>query len=226
MIRTGKICGNTGGDIVAKGRINVSPDVVFCDADPDGISDIVEAGAPNNGDGNNDGILDSQQDNVASLQNLSGQFATLASPSGTKLSGVHATGNPSPTNAPPSVRFRLGFYGFKTGLASGGSTARLASAASVTVTLFLPPGTPVNTYWRYGPTPDNTAPHWYEFLFDGTTGAEIKGNVITLHFVDGQRGDDDLTANGIFVDLGAPGFFTVLGDANLDGAVAEVDPVL
>ena len=34
----------------------------------------------------------------------------------------------------------------------------------------------------------------------------IHGNVITLHFVDGARGDEDLTANGIIVDTGGPGF--------------------
>jgi hypothetical protein len=38
------------------------------------------------------------------------------------------------------------------------------------------------------------------------TGAEINGNVITLHFVDGLRGDDDLTANGVIVDVGGPDY--------------------
>ena len=45
--------------------------------------------------------------------------------------------------------------------------------------------------------------HWYEFLYDGQTGAVIVGNTITLDFVDGHRGDDDLTANGMIVDEGA-----------------------
>ncbi|MBW2220472.1 MAG: hypothetical protein JRF40_13450, partial [Deltaproteobacteria bacterium] len=30
-----------------------------------------------------------------------------------------------------------------------------------------------------------------------------------LHFVDGDRGDDDLTADGIIVDDGGPGFSNV-----------------
>src|SRR5215471_6404290 len=38
---------------------------------------------------------------------------------------------------------------------------------------------------------------------DGTTGAEILPDRVLLHFVDGQRGDDDLTANGEIVDAGA-----------------------
>ena len=63
-----------------------------------------------------------------------------------------------------------------------------------------------NSYWKYGPTPDNATPHWYDFEFDAEsrTGAQIDGNTITLHFVDGARGDDDLTANGQIKDPGAP----------------------
>ena len=48
-----------------------------------------------------------------------------------------------------------------------------------------------------------------EFLFDNQTdtGAEIKGNAIILHFVDGERGDDLVhVQDGIVVDRGGPGF--------------------
>ena len=73
--------------------------------------------------------------------------------------------------------------------------------ASVTVEI-LRHGTvhEVNTYWKYGRTSDDLQPHWYEFLFDGTTGAEIFGDRILIHLVDGQRGDDDLTVNGQILD--------------------------
>lgn len=68
----------------------------------------------------------------------------------------------------------------------------------------------------YGPTHDDTNPHWYVFLFDGTTGAQLIGkatitspdgvnierNLIRLIFKDGERGDADLSANGIIVDSG------------------------
>jgi len=60
-------------------------------------------------------------------------------------------------------------------------------------------------YRKYGPTPDNPSPHWYDFMYDGTTGAEINGNEVTLHFVDGLRGDEDITVNDIIVDQGGPG---------------------
>ncbi len=48
--------------------------------------------------------------------------------------------------------------------------------------------------------------HWYEFIHDGQTGAVIDNvnHVIKLHFKDGERGDDDLTADGILFDMGGP----------------------
>ena len=63
----------------------------------------------------------------------------------------------------------------------------------------------INTYYKYGPSPDNPDHHWYEFLYDGTTGAEFVDDKILVHFVDGQRGDGDLTANGEIIDPGGPG---------------------
>lgn len=65
-------------------------------------------------------------------------------------------------------------------------------------------------YKKYGPTPDNPTPHWYDFMYDGQTGAEISGGVVTLHLVDGLRGDDDLTENGTIVDQGGPGISATL----------------
>ncbi len=63
-------------------------------------------------------------------------------------------------------------------------------------------------YYAYGPTPDNPAPHWYDFAFDGETGAEIGGDRITLHFVDGKRGDEDLSANNSITHTGAQAVVT------------------
>jgi cyclophilin family peptidyl-prolyl cis-trans isomerase len=72
------------------------------------------------------------------------------------------------------------------------------------VTLYDGATTRPTRYYAYGPTPDNNAAHWYDFTFDGTTGAEILSDRIVLHFVDGQRGDDDMTANGSITHTGAP----------------------
>ena len=185
--------------------------------DRDGVPDDEEMGPDGDDptyDGNNDGIPDSLQDNVASLHTCDGQnYLTVGSTEGTTLANVSAEENPSPADAPPDVDFPFGFFEFTINdIGVGGAT---------TVTLCLPDGASVSTYHKYGPTPDNHSPHWYEFIYDGQTGAEINGNIITLHFVDGQRGDDDLSANGQIVEPGGPG--KIPGDLDGDGDVDRDD---
>jgi CSLREA domain-containing protein len=169
------------------------------DTDGDGISDAREAAGPNGGDGNQDGVPDSQQATVASFPNAeNGAYVTLAAPEGARLSNVRPLENPSPDDAPLHVSQPLGFFDFTvTGVRPG---------AAVDIRMFLPEGSDPHYYFRYGPTPDNPKPHWYEWLFDGQTGATINQNPVILHFVDGRRGDDDLAANGSIADAGAPGF--------------------
>lgn len=180
------------------------------DVDADGVSDTVEDNAPNDGDG----VKDSEQINVASLPNSEDQqFVSVASPDGTVLEDVVATENPSPTDTPTDADFPVGFLDFNVnGIGAGGST---------TVEIFIPEGTVVNKYLKYGPEPGNPTPHWYSFSYNGTTGAEFFADRIVLHFVDGLRGDDDLAANGIIVDPGAPSF---VPPSDLDGdGVDDID---
>ena len=61
--------------------------------------------------------------------------------------------------------------------------------AATIVTLLLHSERSPDGYFKYGPTPDDPTDHWYDFSFDGQTGAQILANRIELHFVDGQRGD-------------------------------------
>jgi len=118
-------------------------------------------------------------------------------------------GNPSPSDTPAGAEFPAGFIKFNvTGLAVGGST---------TVQIILPTGVTPNAYWKFGPEPGKATPHWYEFEFDGTTGAQFSANVITLNFVDGLRGDADLTADGVITDPGAPAVQTSIGDTSGTG---------
>ncbi len=168
--------------------------------DDDGVDDTIEAQGPNGGDGNQDGTPDSEQDNVTSLPNMNGDYLTVVAPAGAQLVGVSSGDNPSPGDAPAGVEFPAGFINFQVnGLAPGGTV-------QVDIIAHVPAGTILNAHWKYGPTPDNAAPHWYDFAFDGTTGANISGNVISLTFVDGQRGDADLAADGKIVDPSALAF--------------------
>jgi hypothetical protein len=168
------------------------------DDDNDNISDLEEDQGPNNGDGNNDGTLDSLQLNVTSLRIYDSQeYVTLISEPGTKLSQVEAAPNPSATDAPGEVVFTYGFFNFTiSGFGSG----------TTTLTMNLPADASPNGYYKYGRTPNDAVDHWYSFLFDGTTGADISDNVITLTFMDADRGDDVLTADSLIIDLGGPTF--------------------
>ncbi len=170
------------------------------DGDEDGIATVQEQGPDGDDpayDGNGDNTPDCRQDNVASFSTVTDRYITLASPDATALANVTVTDNPSPADMPPGViEMPYGFLDFQvTGVDPGGA---------VTVDLIMPDGSLVNSYYRYGPTPDDPTPHWYEFGFDGATGAVIDGNVIHLHFVDGLRGDDDLLADGKITEPGAP----------------------
>jgi CSLREA domain-containing protein len=171
---------------------------VQTDADGDGVSDGDEGGGANGGDGNADGVRDAEQPNVVSVRNpATGGFVTLEAPAGTTLRNVRALENPSPDDGPTEA-FPLGFFDF--------SLSGLTPGASVPVKLYLPAGVEPRSYFRYGPTPDNASPHWYDWFYDGLSGAVIDRNVVTLNFTDGWRGDDDLAANGTIADAGGPGF--------------------
>ena len=168
------------------------------DPDADGVPDEVEDAAPNGGDGNNDGIPDSEQPNVTSLPNaVDEQFVTLVSPPGTTLGNV-VTIDPVTLPPPPAgvESLPVGVVSFEVlGVAPGGS---------VEVEILLPAGTTITSYYKYGGEPGDPADHWYEFLYDGTTGAVLGTDSVNLTLVDGGRGDADLSANGTIVDPGAP----------------------
>jgi len=171
------------------------------DSDADNSSDTVENAGPYGGDGNQNGVRDSTEANVATLKSIEYVYTTLVSETGTQLAQVNAQENPSPADNPKDPYFPYGFFGFSVqGLNAGDSTV---------VTMILHYPLAITTYFKYGPTPDNPVPHWYEFVHDGRTGARIRlftdATVIYLYLMDGERGDDDLAANGTITDVGAPG---------------------
>ena len=186
-------------------RISVPTIFETQDSDKDGVPDSTEESGPNKGDGNFDGIPDSQQGNVATLPDLHGKYVTLATDA-SSLIGVKTIRNPHPSDSPDHVVgamiFPFGFFEYKLeGLRPGGSA---------TVTMYVN-GTLPSAYFKYGYTPDNRSLHWYNFAYAGTTGAQFipsnqagVPNQVVLHFVDGQRGDDDLAINGSIDEPGAP----------------------
>jgi|GEM_PF-3707148 len=177
---------------------NNPPDDDNIPPDDDGVDAATEDGAPNNGDGNNDGTPDSMQANVTSLPNNAGTYLTIVAPAGTTLADVSVSDNPDPANAPDGVEFPLGFISFTiNGVAVGGTV-------EVTLIADLPADETLESFWKFGPEAGAPDPHFYEFLFDGTTGATVSGNTVTIMLADGLRGDSDTSANGSIVDPGAP----------------------
>lgn len=163
--------------------------------DADGVAAAVEAQAPNHGDGNQDGVLDANQNDVASLRSsTSSSFVTIDG-LGHTLTQVRAMA--APVENAQNVTLPMGMFAFELqGVARGGAaTARLV----------LPDGSNPNHYFKQ----DSTGA-LQSFDFDGTTGAEFNGNIVTLHFVDGGRGDADGMANGVVVDPGGYGWIDIV----------------
>jgi len=170
--------------------------------DGDGIDDAIEDGAPNNGDGNGDGIADSTQGNVTSLLDIRDSYVTVEAEASHVLRSLSFTGGndllaqADPLSSLNGLNFIYGFLSFE--------VANVAVGGNADIRIILPEGEKPVKFFKFGPTPANPVDHLYEFSFDGETGAEFDGNEVILHFVDGKRGDSDLTENGIIVDPGTP----------------------
>jgi len=160
------------------------------DCDNDGIPDWEKAQAPDN----YGAYPDRFEANIAPL----GDQAVFIAPPGTQFQDVGSANNPSPSNVPGAATFPEGLFSWQ--------LAGFTPGAAVTVQMLIPDPVNFNDYYIYGPTPDDPTPHWENFTYDGTTGAVVSGQTITLYLVDGQRGDNDLTANGVIEELGGPVF--------------------
>jgi microcystin-dependent protein len=105
---------------------------------------------------------------------------------------VGAPRSPPAGSAPANVSFPHGLFDFTLSGCTAGSTV----AFTITYPQPLPAGT---AYWKYGPTPGDASPHWYQLP------ATVSGDTVTFSITDGAEGDDDLAANGAIVDQGGPG---------------------
>lgn len=171
-------------------------------AENDGVSATEEDACLNGGDGNNDGILDSQQSNVASLVSMRGSYVTFLTSNGVRISEMSVSDQAKFEKLPDDIDLNSGVYKFDAGISQSGGI--------IEVGLMLPEDLGPKAFYLYGPTLENAIPHWSEFNFDGETGAQIIGkaviqspsgiaitrNLVTLKFKYGGRGDTDLTADG------------------------------
>lgn len=141
-----------------------------------------------------DGPFDPDDENVVDVDGV-----LIVSPEGTMLEDASRVLPECPDELNgEQLDYPLDFFTFEVN--------NIGPGESVQVNIILPEGTEnVDSYFKFGPTPDNPEPHCYDFAFDGTTGAQILSNgEILITFVDGLRGDSDLSVNGIITDPGGP----------------------
>ena len=126
------------------------------------------------------------QDNVKSILLEDGQSLTVESTEGTIISKLTIKEKPATSSIPlDDLDFTYGLVDL--------TIENVDVNGSAIVTLYYPEDSSPEAYYKYGPTPDKPEDHWYEFMYDGETGAEIDQNIVTLHFVDGKRGDDNVS---------------------------------
>src|SRR5205823_5586077 len=96
---------------------------------------------------------------------------------------------------PPStgIDLPLGLFGF--------SVTSVPVGGSADVQEILPNDITPTSYYKQDPTTGALHP----FNYDGSVGAELDGQLVTLHLVDGGPGDADGQANGVIMDPGGPG---------------------
>ncbi len=187
------------------------PITVAGGTDGDSVSADVENGAPNGGDGNLDGILDSAQSNVVSLRAAvtpegSGTpaYVTLAASEGTSFTAVAAVDPGAIAVAPPSgVTLSTGLVTFAlTGVATG---------ADQVVSIFVESTAGVTGYAKYNPTTRVWA------LLSTDRVQVVDEHRVNIRLTDGGEGDADGSANGMIDDPGGLAFDTTPPTAEISG---------
>ncbi len=130
--------------------------------DNDFVPSPIETDAPNDGDGNLDGIADAVQSNVASLPGAdTTDFVSLLTSIGTTItqgSLQSARGLALPDGAQPAFgRFELTVSGDDPGV----------------VEFVFENEQPINAWYQLISDPTSPNPQWQRFLFDGERGAEL-----------------------------------------------------
>ncbi len=184
--------GSTLASVSAAQSITGADIVVYGDADGDTIDDHTESLAPNSGDGNGDGIPDAQQPNVASALGNKGDYVTAESRTGTVVQPNYVS-----LGSLTFPNLLTPFDAFNISVSSG--TSPVAPGALETLKVYLPSkATAFQTY-------DRTSATWSALTFDGVTGPQFSGKVMTITAIDGGRGEvTPVNAPGVVEFSGVP----------------------
>ena len=171
----------------------VTTPTVNCDVDQDSVNDVVEATAPNNGDGNNDGIADRYQQNVASFVNTTTQaYVTLVVPATTSITSASVVAASTLPVPDTGKTYPLDLANFSMSVASGSTNA-------------------IQLYFYTNLQPSQVTPRKYKTATQ--TYIDIPGNTVqqtsiggssalllSFDITDGGALDNDGVANGVIVD--------------------------
>ncbi len=168
--------------------------LVTGDTDDDGVGDTVESAAPNSGDGNNDGTVDSEQLNVTSLLNtVTNEYATISAGVGCELRDVSVKSS-SDLTADAGFLYPLGLFDFSADCGTPGFT------------------TTITQYYYDSPANNFILRKYANNAYQTVNGANfatqtIGGRtvlVVTYDVQDGGPLDADGTVNGVVVDPAGP----------------------
>lgn len=164
----------------------------FTTGDGDSISASIEDAAPNNGDGNNDGIKDSLQANVSSFVNtVTGNYVTLAVNNGCNIRSSEMRKESDNANQDDTADYPYGLIDFTADCGTPGF------AAAVEVYYHNLAGDGIVKKYHPG---DN--------IYTNISGATISSLIIggqsatklSYNITDGSSDDADDSANGVIVD--------------------------
>jgi parallel beta-helix repeat protein len=140
-------------------------------------------------------------------------IAELESDSGILENAAAVAESSLPTEGKPAINFPHGFFSF--------TITNIIPGQTVSLTITLPSNIASDSeYWKYGHTPGDPTPHWYEIPMSFVEGSRDK---ITITLVDGGLGDDDLTANGEIVDAGGPASQSFCGETIFSDSILTCD---
>lgn len=166
--------------------------------DSDSVPDEVEDAGPNSGDGNNDGILDSKQNNVASLPDpKTSKYVTLVTTSGSTISSaaIVAENVKSKSNNDTGYNYPMGLVSFTlTGVAPG-------STNDITLYYSDPADTNVESYTLRKHNPGNKDVFTIEgYELNQTSINDVTTITAKYQVKDGGKLDIDAQINGVIVD--------------------------
>ncbi len=208
-------------DMSATGDIRLTPIGGTLDADGDGISNEAEQNLVAGGDGNDDGIPDWRQGNVASLQ-MPGGVVTIVSNVGTKLANLTAA-DPL-ANSPDEAVLPLGRINFDvTGLPSRGRAEVeliFGASSAISAVYQVDPNAAADDLFRLlGESADETV--------------DVQPDRLRIGLPDGGSADLDAIANGIVSHSLQPAAVDATWtnpvdqhDVNGDGEVTALDALL